>query len=96
MKGSAITGPVGKEAAELWPVSAHHELLSFDQLADIFPPAYRFQLRCCHVIKKIQIKKFNAIPVGIYGPRFTSSIFFPLPPSATSILLPSSPFLFFS
>lgn len=21
MKGSAITGPVGKEAAELWPVS---------------------------------------------------------------------------
>ena len=22
MKGSAITGPVGKEAAELWPVSA--------------------------------------------------------------------------
>lgn len=23
MKGSAITGPVGKEAAELWPVSLH-------------------------------------------------------------------------
>ena len=23
MKGSAITGPVGKEAAELWPVSDH-------------------------------------------------------------------------
>lgn len=23
MKGSAITGPVGKEAAELWPVRAH-------------------------------------------------------------------------
>ena len=22
MKGSAITGPVGKEAAELWPVSS--------------------------------------------------------------------------
>ena len=24
MKGSAITGPVGKEAAELWPVSLLH------------------------------------------------------------------------
>ena len=24
MKGSAITGPVGKEAAELWPVSRCH------------------------------------------------------------------------
>jgi hypothetical protein len=24
MKGSAITGPVGKEAAELWPVSLPH------------------------------------------------------------------------
>lgn len=23
MKGSAITGPIGKEAAELWPVSLH-------------------------------------------------------------------------
>lgn len=23
MKGSAITGPVGKEAAELWPVSTN-------------------------------------------------------------------------
>lgn len=23
MKGSAITGPVGKEAAELWPVSSN-------------------------------------------------------------------------
>jgi ribosomal protein L14 len=23
MKGSAITGPVGKEAAELWPVGLH-------------------------------------------------------------------------
>lgn len=28
MKGSAITGPVGKEAAELWPVSATHNLCS--------------------------------------------------------------------
>ena len=24
MKGSAITGPVGKEAAELWPVRDHN------------------------------------------------------------------------
>jgi hypothetical protein len=27
MKGSAITGPVGKEAAELWPVSYSSTLL---------------------------------------------------------------------
>lgn len=27
MKGSAITGPVGKEAAELWPVSHSSHLL---------------------------------------------------------------------
>jgi large subunit ribosomal protein L23e len=26
MKGSAITGPVGKEAAELWPVSATYNI----------------------------------------------------------------------
>lgn len=26
MKGSAITGPVGKEAAELWPVSISHSI----------------------------------------------------------------------
>ena len=30
MKGSAITGPVGKEAAELWPVSSPKSL--FDRL----------------------------------------------------------------
>jgi len=29
MKGSAITGPVGKEAADLWPVSYPY-----------FPPSY--------------------------------------------------------
>ena len=28
MKGSAITGPVGKEAAELWPVRFLHFLVS--------------------------------------------------------------------
>lgn len=28
MKGSAITGPVGKEAAELWPVSVSVGILS--------------------------------------------------------------------
>ena len=27
MKGSAITGPVGKEAAELWPVSGSIDLI---------------------------------------------------------------------
>jgi large subunit ribosomal protein L23e len=34
MKGSAITGPVGKEAAELWPVS-------FPHLREHRPPVYR-------------------------------------------------------
>jgi len=28
MKGSAITGPVGKEAAELWPVSTKRRMFS--------------------------------------------------------------------
>lgn len=50
MKGSAITGPVGKEAAELWPVSTLPTtwmLVSRD--TNICLPAYRLQLRCCHV-----------------------------------------------
>lgn len=46
MKGSAITGPVGKEAAELWPVS----FLRFFEIANymltLYVPAYRLQLRC--------------------------------------------------
>ena len=29
MKGSAITGPVGKEAAELWPVSSSAQGYSY-------------------------------------------------------------------
>jgi len=33
MKGSAITGPVGKEAAELWPVSNNLLTLSRTQHA---------------------------------------------------------------
>jgi hypothetical protein len=47
MKGSAITGPVGKEAAELWPVS-----YSFFPLQKILAnsfPAYCQQLWCRHV-----------------------------------------------
>lgn len=52
MKGSAITGPVGKEAAELWPVSffsrfkrplKDFHVLTFSSLA------YCQQLRCRHV-----------------------------------------------
>jgi len=34
MKGSAITGPVGKEAAELWPVSTTMVFLK------VKPPRY--------------------------------------------------------
>ena len=45
MKGSAITGPVGKEAAELWPVSAAQELpLHRKHLTSV--AAYRQQLGC--------------------------------------------------
>jgi hypothetical protein len=39
MKGSAITGPVGKEAAELWPVcqtppnTKYHLLINFQRIA---------------------------------------------------------------
>lgn len=46
MKGSAITGPVGKEAAELWPVSS---LGNLDRLVTNDRTAYRVQLRCCDV-----------------------------------------------
>ena len=47
MKGSAITGPVGKEAAELWPVS--DQLIRSTYTLDLFPnsaTAYCQQLRC--------------------------------------------------
>lgn len=37
MKGSAITGPVGKEAAELWPVSVVSTLFDFVHAANMFP-----------------------------------------------------------
>lgn len=46
MKGSAITGPVGKEAAELWPVSrdgTYNGSHGWRLTADI---AYRLQLWC--------------------------------------------------
>jgi large subunit ribosomal protein L23e len=55
MKGSAITGPVGKEAAELWPVRVPPIFLGKpamgkQSLANIEPfPAYRLQLRRRHV-----------------------------------------------
>ena len=47
MKGSAITGPVGKEAAELWPVSHdgfHIVLLNLIQVLTAYS-AYCQQLR---------------------------------------------------
>ena len=50
MKGSAITGPVGKEAAELWPVSTTPSAFTLVlRNANIFGTAYRLQLRCCDV-----------------------------------------------
>ena len=47
MKGSAITGPVGKEAAELWPVGRYSFKLNSPCSWSI--PAYRQQLRRGHV-----------------------------------------------
>jgi hypothetical protein len=52
MKGSAITGPVGKEAAELWPVSATYNFFSpttKTTCPNIYSLAYCQQLRCRHV-----------------------------------------------
>ena len=50
MKGSAITGPVGKEAAELWPVSTTNAFSSICisfyvmLMTDLINTAYRQQL----------------------------------------------------
>lgn len=49
MKGSAITGPVGKEAAELWPVSFYPLLKIFSLFLTCPSLAYCQQLRCRHV-----------------------------------------------
>lgn len=50
MKGSAITGPVGKEAAELWPVSATMvSCMSRLRGTNTSVTAYRLQLWCCDV-----------------------------------------------
>lgn len=50
MKGSAITGPVGKEAAELWPVSCRPlPSRRFPPLLTASPAAYCQQLGCRHV-----------------------------------------------
>ena len=49
MKGSAITGPVGKEAAELWPVCLDWYLKCPQNLITNTFPAYRQQFRCCDV-----------------------------------------------
>ena len=48
MKGSAITGPVGKEAAELWPVSHNPNTPHPAQKSDTLI-AYCQQLRCRYV-----------------------------------------------
>ncbi len=47
MKGSAITGPVGKEAAELWPVRSTISPSSNEETN--LDTAYRKQLWCRHV-----------------------------------------------
>ena len=52
MKGSAITGPVGKEAAELWPVRLSSHQNKPKTKANISLLAYCLQLRCRHVKKE--------------------------------------------
>ena len=44
MKGSAITGPVGKEAAELWPVRTPSQNVSMQEKQLTKYPAYCKQL----------------------------------------------------
>ena len=46
MKGSAITGPVGKEAAELWPVSCSSDLVHVGPSTNTCVTAYCQQLGC--------------------------------------------------
>jgi large subunit ribosomal protein L23e len=57
MKGSAITGPVGKEAAELWPVRDILIWTRKEHSRLTHTPAYRLQLRCCHVNSHINQKR---------------------------------------
>ena len=57
MKGSAITGPVGKEAAELWPVRDIQPWTCKEQTKLTHTAAYRLQLRCCHVNSHINQKR---------------------------------------
>ena len=49
MKGSAITGPVGKEAAELWPVSPTYATVQLPSANDAV--AYCKQLRRRYVMR---------------------------------------------
>jgi large subunit ribosomal protein L23e len=57
MKGSAITGPVGKEAAELWPVRDIPTWLRRGHTRLTHALAYRLQLWCCHVNSPINQKE---------------------------------------
>jgi len=57
MKGSAITGPVGKEAAELWPVRDTLSWTCKEHSRLTHTSAYRLQLRCCHVNSHINQKR---------------------------------------
>lgn len=50
MKGSAITGPVGKEAADLWPVSYTAPITTHTRNGKLMKDiAYCLQLWCRHV-----------------------------------------------
>ena len=51
MKGSAITGPVGKEAAELWPVCVlcPYALSSFETLLTLFSVLLAIQELSCKI-----------------------------------------------
>ncbi|OMP86529.1 60S ribosomal protein L23-B [Diplodia seriata] len=71
MKGSAITGPVGKEAAELWPVSfpprSPRESVSAIRIRLTSCTAYCQQLWCRHVKRFLLGVFFIGFHVGKKG-----------------------------
>lgn len=99
MKGSAITGPVGKEAADLWPVSFSSPALHCSTTRKgqwlIRPAAYRFQLRCCHV-NCIFLSKSKDLPFLFFFFSGINVVFFLFGANGTSCLSGSSTFVFLS
>jgi hypothetical protein len=67
MKGSAITGPVGKEAADLWPVSLVEPLNQCTRRISDGCIAYRLQLWCGDVSWRTAMSFFSPHRVSRRG-----------------------------